>query len=38
MSEMNEQQQKSVITIALLAAFADGHNNETERAEVKRIA
>ncbi|MBL8524635.1 MAG: DUF533 domain-containing protein [Betaproteobacteria bacterium] len=35
---MTEQEQKAIITIALLAAFADGNNNDTERAEVKRIA
>lgn len=38
MSGMTDQEQKALITIALLAAFADGHNNDTERAEVKRIA
>lgn len=38
MSTMTEQEQKAIITIALLAAFADGNNNDTERAEVKRIA
>lgn len=35
---MTEQDQKSIITIALLAAFADGDNSNRERAEVKRIA
>jgi uncharacterized protein (DUF697 family)/tellurite resistance protein len=35
---MNEQDQKSIITIALLAAFADGNNSDRERAEVKRVA
>ncbi len=35
---MTETEQKSLITIALLAAFADGNNNDAERAEVKRIA
>ncbi|MBL8520351.1 MAG: DUF533 domain-containing protein [Betaproteobacteria bacterium] len=29
---------QSLVTIALLAAFADGNNTEAERAEVKRIA
>jgi len=38
MSGMTDPEQKSLIAIALLAAFADGHNNDTERAEVKRIA
>ena len=35
---MTEQEQKALITVALMAAFADGNNNDTERAEVKRIA
>ena len=35
---MTEQDQKSIITIALLSAFADGNNSDLERAEVKRIA
>jgi tellurite resistance protein len=35
---MTETEQKALITVALLAAFADGNNNDSERAEVKRIA
>ena len=35
---MTEQDQKSIITIALMAAFADGVNSSKDRAEVKRIA
>jgi uncharacterized protein (DUF697 family)/uncharacterized tellurite resistance protein B-like protein len=35
---MNEQEHKAIITLALMAAFADGDNSEVERAEVKRIA
>jgi uncharacterized protein (DUF697 family)/tellurite resistance protein len=35
---MTDQEQKALITIALLAAFADGNNGDGERAEVKRIA
>ena len=35
---MTETEQKALITIALMAALADGNNNDTERAEVKRIA
>ena len=35
---MTEQDHKAIITLALMAAFADGDNNELERAEVKRIA
>jgi uncharacterized protein (DUF697 family)/tellurite resistance protein len=35
---MNADQQKSLLTICLLAAFADGAKSDIERAEVKRIA
>ncbi len=35
---MNEQEQKSILTISLMASFADGEKNENERAEIKRIA
>jgi uncharacterized protein (DUF697 family)/tellurite resistance protein len=35
---MNDQQQKSILTLCLMAAFADGAKHERERAEVKRIA
>lgn len=35
---MTEQDQKAILTIALMAAFADGDNSEHDRAEVKRIA
>ena len=35
---MNPEQQKSVLTIALLAAFADGNKDDTEREEIRRIA
>jgi uncharacterized protein (DUF697 family)/tellurite resistance protein len=35
---MNDQQQKSILTVCLMAAFADGAKHERERAEVKRIA
>lgn len=34
---MNEQEQKSVLTVCLMAAFADGGKNEQERAQVRRI-
>ena len=34
---MTDQDQQALITIALMAAFADGANNDRERAEVKRI-
>ncbi|MDQ3195730.1 MAG: TerB family tellurite resistance protein [Pseudomonadota bacterium] len=35
---MNEQEQKSILTLCLMAAFADGDKHERERAEIKRIA
>ena len=35
---MNAREQEAVLTIALLAAFADGAKDERERAEIKRIA
>lgn len=35
---MNPEQQKAVLTIALLAAFADGANDEHEREEIRRLA
>lgn len=35
---MNEQQQKAVLTVCLMAAFADGSKHERERTEVKNIA
>ena len=35
---MTDCEQKALITIALMATFADGNNSDTERAEVKRIA
>ncbi|MEP7327939.1 MAG: DUF533 domain-containing protein [Betaproteobacteria bacterium] len=35
---MNNEQQRAVLTICLMAAFADGGNDDCERAEVKRIA
>ncbi|MCY7387641.1 MAG: DUF533 domain-containing protein [Burkholderiales bacterium] len=34
---MTEQENKAIITLALMAAFADGGNSDVERAEVKRI-
>lgn len=34
---MNEQEQKAVLTICLMAAFADGDKNEQERAQIRRI-
>jgi uncharacterized protein (DUF697 family)/tellurite resistance protein len=35
---LNEQEQKSILTICLMAAFADGEKHERERDEVKRVA
>ena len=35
---MNNEQQSAILTICLMAAFADGGNDDRERAEVKRIA
>lgn len=35
---MTNQEQQAVLTVVLMAAFADGNNDATERAEVKRIA
>jgi uncharacterized protein (DUF697 family)/tellurite resistance protein len=35
---MSEQEQKAILTLSLMAAFADGGKDEVERAEVKRIA
>lgn len=35
---MNAEQQKSILTIALYAAFADGAKHDRERDEIRRIA
>jgi uncharacterized protein (DUF697 family)/tellurite resistance protein len=35
---MSEQENKAIMTIALMAAFADGMNDERERAAVKKVA
>lgn len=35
---MNEQEQKSTLTVCLMAAFADGDTDDQERDEIKRIA
>jgi uncharacterized protein (DUF697 family)/tellurite resistance protein len=35
---MNQQETRAVLTVSLLAAFADGAKHERERAEIKRIA
>jgi hypothetical protein len=35
---MTEQEQKAIMTLALMAAFADGRNEEAERGQVTRVA
>ncbi|HNR91122.1 MAG TPA: hypothetical protein PKO41_01735 [Dokdonella sp.] len=35
---MNEQEQRSVPALSLMAAFADGGKHEREREEIRRIA
>jgi uncharacterized protein (DUF697 family)/tellurite resistance protein len=35
---MNKAEQRALLTLCLMAAFADGGNSEGERAEIKRIA
>ena len=35
---MNVAEQRAILTLCLMAAFADGGNSERERAEIKRIA
>jgi hypothetical protein len=35
---MNTGEQCAILTLCLMAAFADGGNSERERAEIKRIA
>lgn len=35
---MNPDQQQAILTIALLAAFADGGNDEREREQIRRLA
>ena len=35
---MNEQEQKSILTLCLMAAFADGAKHDRERDEIKRVA
>ena len=35
---MNENEQKAIVTVSLLAAFADGSQGEREREEVRRVA
>lgn len=37
MEPMETEQQQAVMTIALLAAFADGRNEDQERAELRRV-
>jgi uncharacterized protein (DUF697 family) len=35
---MTDQEQKAIMTLVLMAAFADGRNDATERADVTRVA
>ena len=35
---MTPIEKESILTLALMAAFADGTKNDAERAEIKRIA
>ena len=35
---MNTDEQRAILTLCLMAAFADGGNSEQERTEIKRIA
>ena len=35
---MNPQEQQSLLGIALLAAFADGHKADAEREAIRRMA
>lgn len=35
---MNEREQRALLTLCLMAAFADGGKDERERAQIKRIA
>ncbi|MFZ4537660.1 DUF533 domain-containing protein [Propionivibrio sp.] len=35
---MNPEQQQAILTLALLAAFADGANDEREREQIRRLA
>ena len=35
---MTDQEQKAIMTLVLMAAFADGRNDEAERANVTRVA
>ena len=37
-SDMNEQGHKGILTICLMAAFADGSKDEREREQIKRIS
>lgn len=35
---MNTQEQKAILTVSLLAAFADGHKADTEREAIRKLA
>jgi uncharacterized protein (DUF697 family)/tellurite resistance protein len=36
--DLNDQDQRSILTVCLMAAFADGAKHEREREEIKRVA
>lgn len=38
MAEMTDQEQRALMTLVLMAAFADGRHDERERAELDRVA
>lgn len=37
-THLTQPEQEALLTLALMAAFADGSKSDVERAEVKRIA
>ncbi len=37
-TRMNDNEQQAILTLSLMAAFADGAKDEAERAEIKRVA
>ena len=37
-SQPNNAEAEAILTVCMLAAFADGANNESERGAIKRIA
>ncbi|MCC6354490.1 MAG: GTPase, partial [Verrucomicrobiae bacterium] len=35
---MTQEEQRAILSIAILAAFADRHKEDSERAEIRRVA